>query len=362
MDNTKFLHIGDIHFDSKLIGLDEQKRNIRQYETFETLKRVLNENSDCDFVFFTGDIFDGEYNKSTVIKLCKLFEQYSEKQFFISLGNHDYLLCDTAKNLISTIPKNVHIFSDKIACLEYETYGLRIYGCSFSTPHVHSSLLENFKAKEDNLVNIMLLHGDVSGVGSYNPINTKDISDSNLDYLALGHKHVFSEIMQINKTRYAYPGILEPRGFDECGICGVIKGNIINSQVELEFLPANARCYEIIDFDVTNIATENELIEKLNAFLDKNNLYRINLVGTKCEELEINIDFLETIVDVFYCEIFDSTSSDVDIFMYSKENSLRGKTAQILQEYIENNIFNDISLQENVIKILTELLCKDGND
>ena len=91
-------------------------------------------------------------------------------------------------------------------------------------------------------------------------------------------------------------------------------------------------------------------------------MYRINLVGTKCDDLEINIDFLETIVNVFYCEIFDDTSNAVDIFMYSKENSLRGKTAQILQEYIESNKFNVTSLQKKVIKILTELLCKDGND
>ncbi len=52
------------------------------------------------------------------------------------------------------------------------------------------SVLSGFRAPEDGLIHIGLLHGDVTASDSrYRPIRTADIAGSALDYLALGHVH-----------------------------------------------------------------------------------------------------------------------------------------------------------------------------
>lgn len=358
--DVSFLHIADIHFNSKFLGLSEEKRSVRQLETQITLKRVICENEDAKIILLAGDIFDGDVDKATITFLCKLFSDNSNKRFFIACGNHDYFSSECIRLLQKQMPSNVHIFDNTMTFLDLEEYGVRIYGCSFYSPHCYSSLLTDFSVDDNTLVNIMLMHGEINSNDRYNPLDVSQIASSNLDYLALGHEHSFSGIMQTGKTLYAYPGILEPRGFDECGKCGAIKGYISNGVVSAEFLPYSLREYEFIDVDITDLSTNLEIIEKINSELKKDNLYRITLCGKKSPDIILELSLYEKMVDVFYCEIEDKTENSIDILEFSGENSLVGKTATILQNYIDAGTIEADILSETA-DMLTELLCIGGN-
>lgn len=361
MNEINFLHIADVHFGSKILGLDEKKRSIRYIETQMTLKKTL-QDYDAQIVLIAGDLFDGEYDYSTIIFLCKLFSEYPDKRFFIACGNHDYLSSKNIKILAENIPSNVHVFTDTMNCVRLDDIGVKIYGCSFSSPYLYSSLLSGFKADDDGMVNIMLMHGDVDSASKYNPIEISDIALSNLDYIALGHRHNFSGIKKAGKTMYAYPGVPEPHGFDECGACGIIRGTIHDKNIEAFFVPVSSRRYESISIDITDISSDSELIEKINSETDECNIYKINLIGTVNAGITLNFSAYEKLVNSFYCEFADSTHPSADIFVYNGENSLRGKTASILNKCITDNYFENEKTKNEVIKILTELLCKGGND
>jgi len=357
--DVSFLHIADVHLNSKYLGLGEEKRSIRLLETQLTLKKVICENDDAKIILFAGDIFDGEYDISTIIFLCKLFSDNPDKHFFISCGNHDYLTGKCIKTLKDQLPLNAHIFSDTISFVELEDYAVRIYGCSFLKPHCYTSLFADFKTENKNLVNIMLMHGDVDNSSEYNPLDISKLASSNLDYLALGHKHSYSGIKSAGKTIYAYPGVLEPRGFDECGKCGIIKGRITNGVVTAEFLPCSTREYEIIEIDITGLSTDIEIIEKINSELNQNNLYRVILTGHRTIKTA-NLSLYEKMAESFYCEVEDKTTISVSILDFAGENNLIGKTASILEDYITEGNFEKEVLHE-VIDTLTELLCTGGN-
>lgn len=93
-----------------------------------------------------------------------------------------------------------------------------VYGAAFTASAQEESLLANFRAPEDGLVHLMVLHGELSTAGSrYDPITKEQIGQSGLDYLALGHTHQFGGFAREGKTTYAYSGCPEGRGFDELG-------------------------------------------------------------------------------------------------------------------------------------------------
>ena len=74
-------------------------------------------------------------------------------------------------------------------------------------------------------------------------MSVTQLERSNLDYVALGHVHSFDGIHTVGKTTYAYSGIVEGRGFDECGEKGFIKGVISKRYNKFKFYPISKRKY-----------------------------------------------------------------------------------------------------------------------
>jgi len=54
--DVSFLHIADVHLNSKYLGLGEEKRSIRLLETQLTLKKVICENDDAKIILFAGGV------------------------------------------------------------------------------------------------------------------------------------------------------------------------------------------------------------------------------------------------------------------------------------------------------------------
>lgn len=354
MSGIKLLHLADLHLGRKVSHLSKEKRQMRISELILSFSDILMGFNDADVVLISGDLFDGDCEQSLIEYICKNFAVHSEKQFFISCGNHDPLNSASIQKLIELKPSNVHLFGDSVECIKIDELSLRIYGVSFSANNSYASLISGFSAPTDEYLNIMVLHADVGADSQYNPISYEDIEHSNLNYLALGHVHNFSGIKKRKDTYYSYPGVPEPCGFDETGECGVIYGYISKDDCDLDFYPVSKRKYISIEFDLSNLNSNEELISELKTLVDDTNFYKINLVGRKKFSLHLNM--YEQLLGCFYVEFADSTVNADDILNYTNELSLRGKTANHLLTLKGVEDEETFSL---VREYLTELLCRE---
>lgn len=356
MNAVKILHIADIHFGRKISGLSSEKSELRRNETYITLEHTLNRFADAQIVLIAGDIFDADDNTDYVSGVKKLFENHTSKRFFIACGNHDCLETPVIKKLRHNLSPNVHVFEDKMESVYIEELDTCVYGMSFGAEHSYTSFLHNFIVKDNSHINLMVMHADVDTDSKYNSISTAEIGASRLDYLALGHIHRYSGILRNQETYYAYPGVLEPQGFDETGECGVIYGEISKEAAKLDFYPASCRRYHCMNVDLGAFSSEQELISYLSSNINSDDLYRIILSGNR-GNFEPNIKLYQNVLQPFYLEVIDDSIYSDNILDYIEETGLKGKTAFYLKKLSEDNKYShDIFLK--AAEILTKLMCK----
>lgn len=175
---VKILHASDMHFDCKFSDLSPLCAKIRRDELKMSFEKLLKNayDNECRVFLLAGDVFDSDsFMTSTVRFLANLFSKYNDAYFFIALGNHDSLKGMLYSNLVENLPRNAHIFGEKIKEFEIRELGLRVYGVSFSSEFEYTSMLEGFSVRDDDMINIMVMHGDVGNVSEYNPISLGDI-------------------------------------------------------------------------------------------------------------------------------------------------------------------------------------------
>lgn len=256
---VKILHAADFHMDSPFASLTEEKAVERRREQRALLNRLREtaEKTGAQIVLLSGDLFDsGSSYWETGESLSRMFDGM-KAEVFIAPGNHDYYTSRSPYAFMD-LPSNVHIFrTPQLRSFELTELGVRVWGAGFSSSTCEP-LLRGFTAAKSDLIELMVLHGDVAAASRYNAISESDIAGSGLDYLALGHVHSFSGIKKAGGTFYAYPGCLEGRGFDETGPKGVITGTVSKGACELEFTPIEGRQYRIVDVDLTGAADPAE--------------------------------------------------------------------------------------------------------
>ena len=121
----------------------------------------------------------------------------------------------------------------------------------------------------------------------YNPLNKLQLKELGFDYVALGHIHKLDYNTEANQ-RIVYPGSTISMGFDELGKHGVIHGELDKEKINLEFIPMDNKEFKEIELNISEINSEEELIEKINSLkLEENIFYKIILIGDK--NFEINI-------------------------------------------------------------------------
>ncbi len=355
MRKIKILQAGDLHFDTPFKDLDKNISIISKEELLEVFSKIIDtamENS-VDILLLTGDIFDNlTINKKTLIFIKNQIERISNIRVFISPGNHDPYNEKSFYKMINW-PDNVYIFKGGIENVIVEDLNTVVWGAAFNEYHVRKSMLKDINIKE-NYINIMTIHGDISNTddgNEYNPITIKDIENSKLDYIAIGHRHNFSGILRENNTYYAYAGCPQGRGFDELGDKGIILGEITKGAVDLRFVRTSKRNYYVEEIDISNSVSYDEVRLKILSAIDKeereNNLYKIILKG----EVESYINLREDIIlekiksDFYFVKVIDKTEVKLDFDEISKDYSIKGVYAKKLLEKMKEEDCNNEILQ-----------------
>ena len=136
-----------------------------------------------------------------------------------------------------------------------------------------------------------------------------------------------------------YPGSPISLGFDEQGENGMIVGNINeeNKKINIEFIKLDKKEFIEKNIDISEIKTEEELIEKINELnLEENNYYKINLIGNRNFEInKYNIE--KNILNKNIIKIKNNTKIKIDFEKLKNENSLKGIFIKNMLEKIEKN-------------------------
>lgn len=369
MNKVKVLHCADLHFDTPFKELSKEVSDTSKNELLEVFKKIIDLaiEENIEVLLIAGDVFDNlTVNKNTLFFISDQIKRIKNIKVFISPGNHDPY---NEKSFYSMInwPENVYIFKGDMEFKEVKELNLIVWGAGFRNNYENETLLKSINVDNDK-INIMLLHGEITSTNSkneYNPIYINDIYKSNIDYIALGHRHKFSGILKEGMTTYAYSGCPQGRGFDEEGEKGVIIGDVYKGGTNLSFFPICKRKYVTKEIDITDTNNYDEVVFKVLSDLSEEeihkNFYKIILKGELKEHFNLKDNLLiEKLKDRFYyIKIINDTSIEINLEELSKDYSIKGKFIAKIFEKLKHASDDDKEILKLALKIGIQCLSED---
>lgn len=324
----KIIHFADLHIGSKFERFpekikDELKTKLRN--AFSNIIRFAKDNN-ITTIIMSGDIFDAD---SVLLKDKKFFYDEirlnPEIDFYYLKGNHD------KKSKLNDTIENLHTFD---GLKSYIKDDVRIIGYELSSDN---SVLYNYTPFTTDKFNIMMLHGDISNSRDNNYIDLKKLENKNINYFALGHIHKRDNGI-IGNSKYAYPGCVLGRGFDEVDEKGFLV--LDTSTNETKFYKLSEIKFEHIDIKVNNMneaELKTEIMNRLQS-INKNVITEIKLSGKA--DFEINEEDLERTFNSYryYLIVKNNSKLALKYEPNKNENSLRNMFI--------NKVLNDDSLDE----------------
>lgn len=320
----KLIHTSDVHLYSPLTTrLPSDKISERRAELTATLTRMINTASSegVAAVIIAGDLFDSE--KITAKQLdtaLSMIESARGLMFYYLPGNHER---DVLTKKAEQLPENLRIFGTGWT---YFTIGnVTLAGRSETEPDMFDTLdlLPDDK-------NIVVLHGEVrdrSETGGV--IGIRDAQNRNIDYMALGHYHTYSQQIIDRRGTAVYSGAPEGRGFDEEGVLGYSQLEI-NETVEHRFIPFAKRTLHIRELDISGCTKTVDVLQKTAALISdipKKDITRVVLTGERALDLRLDTRYVEDSFrdKLYYFEIKDKSRLSIKLDDYKYDKSLRGE-------------------------------------
>ncbi len=247
MSTLCFIHAADLHLDAPFRGIGQEApeavaRTLRE-ASFVALDRLvaLCEREKPAFLLLAGDILNQEERSARAqLRLLEAFRRLEAAgvPVFMVHGNHDPLGSQFAS---IRYPANVTVFGS-----EYAHYAVRdasgqtvavIHGASHASARETRNLAAQFRRTPDACLQIGLLHtsrGDAEGGDRYAPCTLQDLSDSGLDYWALGHVHEACTLCE--SPLAVYPGTTQGRHINETGDkgCLLVRAGMSGGQVSFD--------------------------------------------------------------------------------------------------------------------------------
>lgn len=356
----KFVHCADLHLDSKIDTLPLDSSKTRREEVLNTFERL------CDYatkngvaaVIIAGDMFDAsKVTLKTRERVLSAIEKNSEVDFLYLSGNHDE---DGFINSIENAPQNLKVFGDSWTSFIYED--VVISGIKLNSVNAKSAY-DSLKLLPKNF-NVVTLHGQIAGYNNKNDaeiISLPKLKDKNIDYLALGHIHSYSFNQLDNRTKYAYSGCLDGRGFDETGDKGFILLEVDKGRASYSFVNFSSRdIYEVeyvINGENSFYQNCNEIIADLISKYSKESLIKVVLKGEHAPDYVVDKDnFSERLNrEFFFAKVYDKTTLKVSTDDYQYDKSVKG-------EFVRAVLESDLEEQEKKDVIMAGLNALKGEE
>lgn len=357
-EKIKIFHLSDIHLDSEfslnnILGYNFSKRREEIWKTFEDAFKFAKEEG-VEIVLISGDLYENDFvTISSLDRIAIIFNKFKDIKVLITLGNHDFI-SSKSEYLKSIVHENVYIFSNKLEFVDYKY--IRIYGFSWDRRnYVHFPI--NINNLNNNYFNVLSLHGMTSSNSEYLPIDIKNPSLKEFDYIALGHIH---KPTKVTSNMY-YCGSIEPLSFNNTGAHGGLLIEVERKDFHVDFIPLAKRNYEIIEIDSTEILNNQELYDLIKNKLKSvstDDIIKIIVKGSKREILDLIQMELILKSEFELIEISDETTLHYNIedLIYKNKDNLIGKYF----DFIFDN-YKDEELKE-LIKIGIESFPLENNN
>lgn len=343
----KIIHFADLHIGSKFERMPENIKielNTKLRNAFVKIINYAKENS-ISTILMSGDIFD----KNSVLMKDKKFFYDSIKvnpeiDFYYIKGNHD------SSSKYNDEIDNLHIFD---GIKSYLKENVRIIGYELTD---NNSSLYNVSPFTTDKFNIMMLHGDIKNQRDANYIDLKKLQNKNVNYFALGHIHK-REIGTVGESKYAYPGCVLGRGFDEVGEKGFL---VLDTETNTTtFHELSDVLFEHIDIQVNGLneaELKNEISEKLG---NTRHSYITEIRLTGKSDIEIDIDDLEmSFKDKrYYLTIKNASKQALSFIPNENENSLRN---MFINKVLKDPNLDDDTKEKVISYGLSKLMKEEG--
>lgn len=349
--SIRFIHTADVHIGMsfKSASFGTAVGQTRRAEIKETFFRILDECSEnkVELLLIAGDLLEQDYVTVSDMKdLRNRFADMPNTHICIIAGNHDPIINERSMYSIMDWSENVHIFDTLMEKYSIEALDIDVYGFSWSTKEIREYGFDFLEISDQDKTNILMLHGDADNYQSeYLPLNMTDLFGKGFDYIALGHIHKPDG----TQHRWAYPGSPEPLDFSEKGPHGIIEGIIDEGNVSFQFRSFSKREFVeknyTVDENMSFEEIKNLIIRDLENDVTPNNLYRINILGIRDIDVNIDLDIIKDAVMeiVFYGEVYDRTFENYDLDRIKKDNQ-----GNIIETFI--NHMQEKGLEDPVVK------------
>lgn len=321
--------MADVHLESKMDnGLAEWQAGERRAEIAATFERALEyaRREGVRAVIIAGDLFDmRRVSKKALNFVSGLVAKFSEITFFCIGGNHD---AGFAAGV--AMPGNFRTF-------DCEWSYVSLDGVCFAgiTPgkDIRADFADKLLLDERNF-NIVIMHGKIATSGwPDNSVNLRALEGKGIDYLALGDSHSYKEY-ELGENGFAvYPGCLEGRGYDEPGEKGFV---MLDTEAHTRtFIPFAYRTVYEVPADITGATDYNALtavLDRASAGLDKKDIVKFLLIGTKTPETKIDLTALNKYVEsrFFAGKVKDFSTLEINPREYENDISLKGEFVRLV--------------------------------
>lgn len=281
----RLIHCADLHLDAKMeTGLDTVRARERRVELLLTFSRIIEraEAEGASAILLAGDLFDSDRVTDKTRRFVGDAIAAHPALTFVSVrGNHDTAVSPLFEGNVP--PANWHDLAggegwQRVALGE----GVAVYGRTCpTTPEDYDALA----LEEQDLVRIVLLHGQVTGglATGEDRIALGRLTERGIDYLALGHEHSFRCEALDTRGVWAYAGCPEGRGFDECGDKGCILFDTERKGVEaVRFLSLCRRRLHEIPVALDGCTSFGDILSRVSeavAPLDSGDMVKTVLTG-----------------------------------------------------------------------------------
>ncbi len=332
----KLIHCADLHLNAPLtsrVGWDTANK-LRESK-FKVVDRIIDlaNQKQVDMILIAGDLFDHRFTDEKTFRFLEDRFSRTEARIFIACGNHDCFSQTLTERLKGD---NIHIFDTRMEQISLPELSCDVYGQSFGTETVRESMLAGFRVRREDVLNLMVMHGDLQSQSDYNPIHTEDIAESGLDFLALGHIHNEKNITRAGRTYYGYAGIPQSHSFKDSGAPSV-------HYIELSLQDFHAEQMDVSEFRFHQVGVSvsacrtlydirQTVLEKTECYDREKNLFEITLEGELPEDFRIDIRQLEEMLgDSFlHIEIKNKTRLAMNLDLLKQEHTLRGEFVRLV--------------------------------
>lgn len=322
----KIIHTADIHLDSKMesnlpAAASKKRRSELLLSFIEMVDYAIK--NEVTAIIIAGDLFDtGRISSVTADTVLKKIEEASGIDFLYLQGNHD-----NGKSLISSeTPSNLKFFSNKWTSFRYGN--VVISGVEINNEN-YGSIYGGLLLDSANF-NIVTLHGGVSTSSGEDLVNIKELANKNIDYLALGHYHSYSEGEIDKRGIWCYSGCLEGRGFDECGDKGFVILNVDESGLKKEFVKSSHRDILTVDADISGLSSAGEILENVKKSVEdipESAMVKVVLSGNIPHDARKDLNLIKEFLDrrFFFSKVSDKTRISINPDDFKNDISLKGE-------------------------------------